>query len=395
MPFNFDQIKFIIGDEKTIQNMKHLPAYPPFHPSVVDYLEAVAKILLKTSEAKQYPDIITYGFWCRKASVELLKKPYSDIKNRLGRGVAFHIAPSNVAVNFAYSLTAGILAGDANILRIPSKDFEQVKIICSAFQEAMNDEIRPYICLVQYGHNQDINDYFSAICDTRIIWGGDETIAAIRKSPLKARATEITFADRYSLCLINADEYLKEADKQNVAKGFYNDTYLTDQNACTSPRVIVWIGKSVQEAQSIFWEELYRIVRKKYVLQPVQAVNKYSTLCRFAAEQGGVHMTDYIDNLIIRVKVNTISGKLVAYIENSGYFIECEAKKLNELLPLCTSQCQTLSYYGIEKKLIEDFLMTYHPQGIDKVVPIGKTMDFALIWDGFDLIRSLSREISS
>lgn len=40
-----------------------------------------------------------------------------------GRGVAFHIAPSNVAVNFAFSLAAGLLTGNANIVRLSSKPF--------------------------------------------------------------------------------------------------------------------------------------------------------------------------------------------------------------------------------------------------------------------------------
>ena len=43
---------------------------------------------------------------------------------------------------------------------------------------------------------------------------------------------------------------------------------------------------------------------------------------------------------------------------------------------------------------IQDFVMTSRPRGIDRIVPIGKTMDFSLVWDGYDLIRSLSREIS-
>ena len=33
------------------------------------------------------------------------------------------------------------------------------------------------------------------------------------------------------------------------------------------------------------------------------------------------------------------------------------------------------------------------PKGIDRIVPIGKTSDFSLNWDGIDLINSLSRVI--
>ena len=33
-------------------------------------------------------------------------------------------------------------------------------------------------------------------------------------------------------------------------------------------------------------------------------------------------------------------------------------------------------------------------RGIDRIAPVGHTMDFALTWDGCDLIRTLSRQIS-
>ena len=32
--------------------------------------------------------------------------------------------------------------------------------------------------------------------------------------------------------------------------------------------------------------------------------------------------------------------------------------------------------------------------GIDRVVPIGKALDISLIWDGYDVIDSLSRTIT-
>ena len=48
---------------------------------------------------------------------------------RLGRGCVFHISPSNVPVNYAYSLVVGLLTGNTNIVRISSKDFPQVEII--------------------------------------------------------------------------------------------------------------------------------------------------------------------------------------------------------------------------------------------------------------------------
>ena len=38
----------------------------------------------------------------------------------------------------------------------------------------------------------------------------------------------------------------------NLISGFYNDTYLSDQGACSSPQLILWYGKNFIKAQNIF-----------------------------------------------------------------------------------------------------------------------------------------------
>ena len=51
---------------------------------------------------------------------------------------------------------------------------------------------------VKYDKSSKATDYFSSACDSRIIWGGDDTINQVRKSPLPARSTDIAFSDRFS-----------------------------------------------------------------------------------------------------------------------------------------------------------------------------------------------------
>lgn len=69
------------------------------------------------------------------------------------------------------------------------------------------------ILLIRYNRDNDVTKYLSAICDVRIIWGGDETINLIRNNnPLAPRAFDITFADRYSICAINTVNYLNDVN---------------------------------------------------------------------------------------------------------------------------------------------------------------------------------------
>ena len=43
---------------------------------------------------------------------------------------------------------------------------------------------------------------------------------------------------------------------------------------------------------------------------------------------------------------------------------------------------------------IVKFVNEDHPQGVDRFVPLGKSMDFTLVWDGYDLITTLSRIVN-
>lgn len=54
---------------------------------------------------------------------------------------------------------------------------------------------------------------------------------------------------------------------------------------------------------------------------------------------------------------------------------------------------QTLAYYGCDKSEFLDFIAENGLLGIDRAVPFGHTADFGLIWDGYDLISSMSRVI--
>lgn len=397
--FNHLNIKYHIGNSYTLFNMPKVKGKSPFDDTVRNFLDAVSKALLVNAEAKKHPDIVTFAFWIRKASTEQLKKRFylQDNKNiKLGRGIVFHIAPSNVPVNYAYSLVTGLLCGNKNIVKIPSKDFEQVNIINDTIKLKLADyeELNNYICLVQYGHDKEINDIISAFTDVRIIWGGDNTISEIRQSPLQPRASEITFADRYSIAVIDSDYYMNIDDKADIAKKFYNDTYLSDQNACTSPRIVVWRGDSIKKAKEEFWKELHTIVADKYELHGVQAVNKLTaSLLLAAVSDDSIKKISLEDNLIVRVQVNKISAELMEFKNDSGYFFEYDCLgDAMELWDLCDNiKCQTVAYIGNTDWFVP--LIISGINGVDRVVPVGKTMDFDFYWDGYNLFERMTRNI--
>lgn len=389
-------VSYVIGDADRISSMIQVAPLAPFSEEVIAFLGDVSKELMLSREAKAYPDVITLAFWLRKASLLKYKEQFSakDGNVRIGRGVAFHIAPSNVPVNYAYSLFTGLMTGNANIVRIPSKDFPQISIINEAVETALDSHVdmKPYVVLVRYEHDRKVNDVFSELADTRIVWGGDTTITELRKSLLHPRGAEITFADRYSLAVIDSDAYLETNDRARIAEAFYNDTYLTDQNACTSPRIVVWMGRRKAEAKEEFWSRLHKLVKDKYSFQAIQGINKLASSYLMAASRPGTKIEPHEDNYIIRVNVPHCTADLMDLKDNSGYFLEYDCEEILEIRDLCDDKrCQTIGYLG-EKGMLRP-LIASGVKGVDRVVPLGKTMDFELLWDGYNLYERLTRVI--
>ncbi|MDR1086705.1 MAG: acyl-CoA reductase [Endomicrobium sp.] len=104
---NFKDLAYIIGTEKIVEQMPYIPTLILFSEEVLSFFNALSGELLKSGKA--FSDVITFAFWCRKATMLQEKAKYNSNETRLGRGIVFHNTPSNVPVNFAYSFAAGLL----------------------------------------------------------------------------------------------------------------------------------------------------------------------------------------------------------------------------------------------------------------------------------------------
>lgn len=69
-----------------------------------------------------------------------------------------------------------------------------------------------------------------------------------------------------------------------------------------------------------------------------------------------------------------------------------------EIADICNSKrCQTVAYLGDKAKMFRFFrsLLEVGIKGIDRIVPIGRTMDFDFLWDGYHLYERMTRIISN
>lgn len=394
-----NEFKILFGNIEAIDKR----ALKPFDEGVCSFLGELSRTLMRDREARVYSDITTFAFFIRRANLARLTAEYGDrLENRLGRGLVFHIAPGNVPVNFAYTLIFGLLSGNTCIVKASSRSFRQTELITEAMNKVCEAPKYEYIknraAVVMYDRdNFSLTERFSALCNIRVIWGGNETINTVRRAPLPPRSFDITFADRYSLCVIGAGELLgTEASALTaLARDFYNDTYLYDQNACSSPRLIYWLGSDsdIAEAKKRFWGAVHSFLAGKYRIEPVVAVDKYLMECRCAIDMTDVKIVREGDNLISRIEIHSMERDIAEYRCPGGSYLEYSSGTIDELFDIVDESFQTVSYYGIDPDIISRKIFENGINGIDRIVPIGRTADMGLIWDGYNLIESLSRVI--
>lgn len=385
-------IDYLIGS----CNICNLPMQP-CNPDILDFISRLSEFLRKDASAKTYPDVMSLAFWCRKSNIAKISKNLIHKEIRLGRGLTFHIAPSNIPVNFAFSFLFSLLAGNANIVRVPTKPFPQIDIICNAIQEILKSfpEIEKRTAFVRYIADEEQTIDFSMQADTRMIWGGDETISFIRKLPTKPRCIDIVFADRYSLAILNGESILNASEQEirRLAENFYNDTWLMDQNACSSPQIILW-HKDIKEARERFWEAAKIYAANCYHIQAASAVDKLTQACSDAINIEGIKEIKLVGSLLYRAELEYLpSSNLENFRGYCGYFYECPIKSLDEFINLITEKMQSLIYYREDPDILRKIVIDNQLRGIDRIVPVGKAMDIGPIWDGYDILGMLSRII--
>ena len=380
-----------------LSNVNNTPLRP-FDPAVLDCLGEISAAIMKSPVGRQFPDLTAFAFYTRKANLQRLAAALRPDETRLGRGLCFHVAPANIPINFAFTWMFSLLAGNANVVRLPSKDFPQVDALLAIITEALGrrPELQERNAFVKYPRTD--NETTAAYCrmaDCRMIWGGDRTIAAIKALPAMPRCVDICFADRYSVALIDGGAVLAadEAQIARLAEGFYNDTYLMDQNACSSPQVILWEHDSPR-ARERFWGAVEELAKRKYVLQDAVAVDKYTLFCEEAAGNGNIQSVVRKGNLLYRVQLKTLSPDMIQHRGKAGFFFEYALKDRDELFRVVTEKFQTITQFGIDADSLRRQIVEHHLRGIDRIVPIGQAMDVGVVWDGFDLVRCLSRVVA-
>jgi hypothetical protein len=387
------RIKILIGQS----NIKVINSQP-FNKITMEFLSLFSKEIFKEKKSKKYSDLITLGFWCRKQNLETLKKIYSDNFFRTGLGILFHVPPRNVPVTAIYSYIFGIISGNSNIIRISNPKLENIALVLKILKKLLNKKkfklIKQTNCFVNYEQDDEISNLISKGVDGRLIWGGDKTIEKFKNFSTKLNCIDLMFSDKYSLSILNSNKILKfnKNELNKFIENFYNDIFLMDQNACSSPHLVCWTKNSSLKQIKIFWEKLDDFVKKKYLLSDFISSKRYLTLNRI--------QMDHLNLKLLRSSKSFYVLELPKLHENikdlrgfAGIIFQYHLKSLNEVLFFLSRKIQTITYFGLQKKDLIKLLNSNRLRGIDRVVPVGQALNVDLKWDGYNIVERLTRII--
>jgi hypothetical protein len=101
--------------------------------------------------------------------------------------------------------------------------------------------------------------------------------------------------------------------------------------------------------------------------------------------------------------VPALAGELVTVIlphlrstedrVGGGYVVVEFIQNLLELVQQIRPGHQTLTHYGFSGDELTAFAHNGVLSGLSRIVPIGQALNFDAVWDGYDLLRELTRTI--
>ena len=391
-------------DEVTVLAGTSRPSAEPWEPfdrRAVEFLAQLSEVILKDPTARRQEAVSAFGFWCRRAHLQALERRHAYPGARLGRGLIFHVAPSNVPVMFAYSYAVGLLAGNANIVRLSSRRREEDAALLDLLRRVLEEhkEVEARTAFLSYERSDEITAEFCAHCDGRVVWGGDATVAALRLLPMPPHAVELAFPDRWSLAVFSdtAFSVLTAEERAALAHRFYNDTYQMDQNACSSPQLVLWLEDGGGAGgRRLWWEAVAEEAERRYPFGHYQAARKLEKLCLDAmtmvdAPIAGVER--YAGNKLYVARLEKLPADPTILRGGFGLFFQCGLSSLEALPALLGPKAQTLVCGGLEPEQVARTLTRRHCTGVDRVVALGQALEMDTVWDGKDLIAALSRII--
>jgi hypothetical protein len=372
-------------------------------PRVLTFLGEFARRLLRPETVRRHPEIGSLGFFLRPSELKRMAARLTGGdpgEVRVPRGLVVHFPPATVDTVFAYSWALSAIAGNRNLVRLSSRAAAASEAILQALSDAL-DGADPVIgrtqWMVSYEHDPAITAALVRMCDVRVIWGGDHAVQRLREMPIPPLARDLIFPDRSSFAVIDVEGWhATDARRRRMAvEGFATDVYWFDQAACSSPRVLCWVGNPARAllAKQEFRRSLEAVLLERgWSVDASMAVEKRVATYGLAAS-GRASDIRFVSNSIVEVDLAELSDWPRTWL-GAGTICHATVDSLDAIVPIITRKDQTMTAFGFRESDLRRFAVAVGDRGIDRIVPFGQALTFAGHWDGYDLLHEFTRGLT-
>jgi hypothetical protein len=374
-----------------------LAVVAPFSQQRVDLVARVSDKLLGRGSIATSSFIKHFAFWIRRGALRQLaagfEKRLPQATLARPRGVVFHLPPQNVETVFLYSWILSYLVGNANITRAPTEFGGAVRSVCEMFLEQLEAAGDDSQFFVQYSSTSPLNAILSAESDARIVWGGDAKVGVFAPMPLRNGGKAIWFGDRSSFSVMKGEAIgkLDDGARLALAQRLYNDIFIFDQMACSSPHVLFIVGESDRDRPAVaaLMEAVSRLALAADQTAGTGHFMRKMVVAFQAAAGGGASAIEWRNPALTTV----LSSPDRRHEERvGGGFLWVDfIDSLAAIRTMARERDQTVTHFGFSAEEVAELADAVALSGVSRLAPVGAALDFDSIWDGYDIPFELTR----
>ena len=377
-------------------------AATPFHKDTLSFFEILSQRLIHESVGKpDMADALALGYWLRRSNISKMQRHFEQVQQvtkgiRVPVGQVFHVSPSNVEVLFAYSWALSTLCGCVSVVRVSSKLTDLTRRIIGVIEQVATESAMVPTWAFVSTPKSDVFTIGKLIkeSDALVVWGGNQSVESIRAFARKPTSIEVVFPDRESLSVINTEAFnrLSNTQVQELAAKLAKDVASFGQQACSSPRVLLWVGSNFDQSKIIgFYERLAAAMTARgFIPTASEAAQRRLFVHRLAANSEQLDLWTFGPLQVVSVSPNS---KFRSPHPGNGIVVHSKYKSLQEVSQGLSDGDQTISQFGFDRDDWEQAIVSWSGKAPNRVVPIGTALDFNFIWDGHDLIQEFTRNV--
>lgn len=322
-------------------------------------------------------------------------------------GTVLHWPAANVPIQPFLSATGGILAGNRNIVRVPSALTGIVEAALAAAPVAVNPVLERLLFITFAHDRHDLASACAVRSDAAMIWGGEEAVANVRSLPFPHWARLQVFGPRISAAMVLLDEQTlaQPAELQRLCRRIARETWQFDQQACSSPLALylqVTQGAAAafdgrENAERGFVRALAQAFEEEERAHPRRELDARTSVDIALArtswlldDQGGEALfpsgpawSILYGGEVDRVP-EPVHGKTLQVVSSDN--LETVASRFD-------SSTQSVGVWIHDASLEASVARMALTRGVDRVVRLGLMHVFNTPWDGQELVRPLCRKV--